>query len=222
MNPLFSTLLKSDLFWQIPAVFSALAFLAAGYIYFQKFEEGAAKKFKTLAWIIAGAQIFYSAVLSFFQFYVWKNNTFTNFFLSTPANPASYPKLGILTAPFEGRLGYFTLYAFERFWLGTLIGILVGCLFYLFLKALRKHSQRFFEEGEPELGFAMALLAGWPGFVFFLFFIFIFVILISLFRMIFLKQPLTTFGLPFMLSAFPVLIWGQALLQFFRLGVLSI
>jgi len=222
MNPLISSLLKSDLFWQIPSFFSGIAFLVAAYIYFPKPKEDTTKKFKFFAWCLIGARIFYSAFLTFFQYYVWGNNTFTNFFLNQSANPASYPKLGILTAPFEGRLGYFVLYVFERFWLETLITILVACLFYVFLKTLKKHNGRFFEEGEPELGFSMALLVGWPGFVLFVLFIFIFIIATSIFRMVVLKQHLTTFGLPFLLSVFAVLIWGGALLQFFKLGVLSI
>lgn len=143
-------------------------------------------------------------------------------FLNHSANPASYPKFGFLTAPFEGRLGYFSLYVFEKFWLGMLIAVFVGYLFYLFLKALRRHNGRYFEEGEPELGFAMALLAGWPGLVFFIFFIFVFIIATSIFKTAFLKERLTTFGLPFLLSALTVLILGQKLLQLSGLSVLSI
>ncbi len=222
MNPLISSLFKSDLFWNIPAFFSGIAFLAAAYIYFPKPKEGTAKKFKIFAWVILGTRVLYSGLLSFFQYYVWGHNTFTNFFLNASADPSSYPKLGLLTSPFEGKLGYFTLYVFERFWLETLIIILVSCLFYVFLKGLRRRNSRFFEEGEPELGFAMALLSGWPGFVLFVFFVFVFIIAISIFRMAVLKQHLTTFGLPFLLSAFLTLIWGQALLQLFRLSVLKI
>lgn len=222
MNQLISALLKSDLFWQIPAFFSATIFLAAAYFYFPKPEEGSVKKFKILVWIILGAKIFYSVFLSFFQYYVWKNSEFTNLFLNSSADPRSYPKLGFLTAPFAGKLGYFTLYVIERFWLGALISIFIACAFYLFLKVLRKHKERFFEEGEAELGFAMALLVGWPGFVIFLGLIFVFVLIISVFKMIFLKEHLTTLGLPFLLSALCVLIWGSALVQFFNLGVLKI
>lgn len=222
MNPLISSLLKSDLFWQVPAFFSALALLIAAYIYFPKPGTGAAKKFKLFVGIIIAARVIYSAFLSFLQYYIWKNNELTSFFLNHAADPRSYPKLGILTAPFEGRLGYFGLYIFERFWLGALITILVGFLFYVFLKALKRHKERFFEVGETELGFALALLVGWPNFVIFLGLIFVFVLLVSVFRMAFFKERLTTLGLPFILSALCVLIAGQALLQFFHLGVLAI
>ena len=157
--------------------------------------------YKLLVIILAAARVLYAAFLTAAQYYAWSRGALTE----------------ALLAP-----RYFWFYAYGRFWLNAFISIGVAFAFYLFLKFLKKSQERFFEEGETELGFLAALLGGWPNFVIFTPLIFISVVLISIFRGIVLKEAYTTLGWPFLLAAFLALIWGSWLIQIFRLGALKI
>jgi hypothetical protein len=82
----------------------------------------------------------------------------------------------------------------------------------LFLNLLRKYQPRFFEDGEPELGFALALFIGWPKFLVLLPIALLSVVLVSIFRMVVLREAYTTLGWPLVLSAFLNLLYGNSLL----------
>jgi len=117
---------------------------------------------------------------------------------------------------------YFLQYSFTHFWLGRLIGIALAIIFYLFSRLLAKRRPWLFLEGETELGFACALIAGWPGFVLFLPLIFITAIPWTIFRQLVLKQERTTLGGAFLLAAGITLVFGGWAIEVLRLGVLRI
>jgi hypothetical protein len=52
--------------------------------------------------------------------------------------------------------------------------------------------------------------------------IFFLIIPVSIFRMVILREKLTTMGWPFVLSALLAVVLGYSLLDIFRLGILSI
>lgn len=158
--------------------------------------------YKLLVIILAAARILYAAFLTAAQYYAWLHGALTKLLLDSPR--------------------YFWFYAYGRFWLNAFIAIGVAFAFYLFLKFLKKYQERFFEEGETELGFLAALIVGWPNFVILVPLVFVSVVLISIFRGIFLKEAYTTLGWPFLLATLLTLIWGSWLIPIFRLGVLKI
>ncbi len=116
----------------------------------------------------------------------------------------------------------FALYALQRHWLGFFIGIALAVVFFLFLKVLQRYRERFFEVGETELGFVLALVVGWPHFVLFLPIALFAVIFISIIRGIFLKQAYTTLGAPLLLAAAVTLFWSEELFVLFNLSALQV
>lgn len=177
---------------------------------------------RVLLWCAAGARIIYALLLTIGQYYVWTESAFTLKLLASPLTTTPLPIVKKLPWIFESNLGYFVMYSWQRFWLGALLSIFVAWLFYLFLKTLKRHNERFFKEGEVELGFLMALLVGWPGQVLFIPLIFLSVIFVSLVRLVVFREQYTTLGWPFLLSAFVVFGWGAELLLVLHLTALKI
>ena len=118
--------------------------------------------------------------------------------------------------------GYWLDYSYRRFWLNLLVSLFIAFIFFLILKFLRKYKDRFFEDGEVELGFFTALLLGWPKFLFFAPMVFFSVVVISLARQIIYKKIYTTLGYPFLLATLITLIFGDEVLALFNLGVFKI
>ena len=142
---------------------------------------------------------------TYLQYSVWLNDATSKNFLP-PVTPITY----------------FLQYSFTHFWFGQLIGIALAVLFYLFLCLLSKRRPWLFLDGETELGFVCALVAGWPGFVLFLPLIFITALPLTIFRQYALKQERTTLGAAFLLAAGITLIFGKYLISLLGLGVLRI
>jgi hypothetical protein len=94
--------------------------------------------------------------------------------------------------------------------------------FYLFLVFLKKYKERFFEEGEVELGFILALTVGWSNFIVFLPLVFLSVILVSIFRKIVFKETYTTLGAPLLLAALLVLLFGRYFIDILGLAALRV
>jgi hypothetical protein len=100
------------------------------------------------------------------------------------------------------------------------VSLIAASLFYLFLVFLKKYQERFFEEGEAELGFLLSLMVGWSNFIVFLPMVFLSVVLVSIFRQLVFKEAYTTLGIPFILSAFIVLLFGNYLVSLLGLASL--
>lgn len=166
-----------------------------------------------------------AAALSAGQYYVWSQSELTRTLLNSPIS-ASVPFSDFIRRNFDfivnGRLGYFLFYVFGRFWLNVFIVIGAAILFYLFLRVLKRHNERFFDEGEVELGFLLAILVGWPNFVAFVPFIFLGVILVSVFRLLYFKEAYTTLGVPMFLAATILMAFGNEIIELLNLGVLKI
>lgn len=194
-------------------IFLWAVFTIAVYIYWnrERRENYLYEFSKRLIKITIGFYILYAAFLTWGQYYIWSQDSLGRIFLTSD-------RFGVM----NGRPGYFLFYSYLRFWLAPAITILAGFLFYLFLKSLRKYRERFFEEGEPELGFLCAIVAGWPGFVVFLPLVFMGVVLVSIFRLFVFKEHFTTLGWPFLISTLVVLVCGEVLIDIFGLRVLYI
>ena len=158
--------------------------------------------FKSLIVVAAAIRIFYAVFQTAAQYYAWSQDALAKLLLNSPR--------------------YFWFYAYGRFWLNAFIAIGVAFAFYLFLKFLKKRQDRFFEEGETELGFLAALFVGWPNFVIFVPLVFVSVVLFSILRGIVLKEAYTTLGWPFLLAVIFNFNLGSRLIQIFHLGVLRI
>lgn len=195
-----------------PDIFFGIIFLIAVFFYIKKYSfDNVGQKYKKLIFLTIIFRLFYAILLTGIQYYVWTQSEFTKIMIDAPTG-------GI----FNGKYGYFLFYSFGRFWLNTIILIVMAYVFYLFLIFLKKYRERFFDEGEIELGFLAVLIVGWPNFVIFMPFVFMFVVLISIFKMIFLKEHYTTLGLPFILAMLTALIFGNKLAIFLNLGFLKV
>lgn len=214
----------------LPIVFFWTIFLAVVYRYFYNFRQSPINwtlDYKKLITGLLGFRIFYALLLTINQYYIWSQNQFTQLLLNSPLGQA-IPNSGIFNKICQlsivncQKSGYFIFYSYGRFWLNVFIAIGVAFVFYLFLKFLKKYQERFFEEGETELGFLAALIVGWPNFVVFLPLVFVSVVLISLFRRLVLKEVYTTLGWPFILAVLIMLVFGDQLIKILNLGVLKI
>ncbi|MEK7464751.1 MAG: hypothetical protein AAB617_03160 [Patescibacteria group bacterium] len=181
-----------------PTVFFPASLVLAVIFYFQRKN----KAIKNLTITVIGFRIFYALVKSVGQYYVWINDELGKSFLATP--------------------GYFSGYIFQRFWFNVILTAGASFVFLIFLESLKKHKERFFEEGEIELGFLTALIVGWPNLLIFVPLVFISVVITSVFRRIYSKEIYTTLGKPFLLSALVTLLFGGKLVDLLNLGVFQI
>lgn len=207
-----------------PTIVLSAAYCAGGIFYFlPRFRRWPARRtFFALAVLTAGGRLLYAALASIGQFLLWTGNDLTKTLLALPADGNVPTFLSMIPRLTESSIGYFLVYSWGRFWLNPFLALGMALAFYFFLWVLKKRNARFFDEGETELGFFSALLAGWPGFAVFLPLVFVFVVLISLVRLTMLREAYTTFGIPLLLAAGTVLLLGDALIRFLGLGALWI
>lgn len=209
----------------VPYIFLWGFFLIAVFFFFQTKNNRSAlrRPLTILFWIAAAFRIIYAVFLTIGQYVFWGGSPETKIFLQQGIDESG--PLGALVKIFPflgGELGYFAFYAFMHFWLGAFVAILCALLFWWFLKMLHKYRERFFEDGEKELGATLALLAGWPNFILFIVIAFVCVLLISLTRGVVYKEPYTTLGLPFLIATLMLLLFGKILLFASGLSVLRI
>lgn len=160
---------------------------------------------RRLGGLYAGLVSAGAVLLSVGQYLVWA---------SDPSGSAFLPPVQPLT--------YFLGYVWLRFMIPVFISFLIAGVWYLFLNFLRRYQDRFFENGEPELGFVLALLVGWPKFLVFIPIALVCVVLVSVFRMVVLREAYTTLGWPLALSAVLNLIYGNSLLVLLGLTSLRV
>src|SRR5512146_688301 len=125
--------------------------LAGAVLYFTRSRRAPEtnKKFiERLFWISAGVFVLSALLMTWMQYATWKGDA-----LSMKLLP-----------PYQSIL-YFVKYVGIHFWLAPIISVLVSAAFYGILLLLKRRNERFFEEGEPELGALAAFLVGWPRFV---------------------------------------------------------
>lgn len=169
-------------------------------------------------------RIGYAGLFTVLQYFAWTEGGRVSAALAHTSLSENIPITLVKIFPFifEGEFGYFIYYSLSRFWFGAALSLLGAWMFYRFLIALARHEGRFFEEGETELGYLSALIVGWPLSVLFIPLSFIAVVLLSLFRLIFFKEPYTTLGWPFLAAVLVSLIWGGILLALTGLLVLRV
>lgn len=182
--------------------------LFAAWLYFTRMRRDPAKNevfVRRLLWAGAGIVAAMALLETYAQYALWKGDPFTQNLLP--------PQQSIL---------YFLKYAGTHFWLAPIFSFIASGVFYAFLRALKRKNERFFEEGETELGAFAAFLAGWPRIMVFLPAAFLAVVLISGIKMIFRKSAYTTLGLPFLVGLLIALAGGYAALQTLGLESLAV
>lgn len=206
---------------QIPVIFFAVVLACAASKYF--FQKPRVISHKLLVISSVAFRVLYAFALTVGQYYVWANDLLGKSFLNFSL-PAALPISATQHLPwlFANRFGYFLFYSYGRFWLNVVVAVAVSYVFYLFLQALRKYRERFFKEGEMELGFLCALAVGWPYFVIFVPLVFVLVVIVSIFRRFLFKEFYTTLGPPFILAVFTTLIFGERIINILNLNVLKI
>ncbi len=180
--------------------------------------------FRQMVRIAVYFRIAYAGLLTVLQYVVWSSSgTMGNSFLNAPLGSAvPVPTVHELPWVFNHPLGYFIFYSYGRFWLSVLVTLLVAWVFHNILHALERYNGRFFEAGEVELGYLMALIVGWPQFVIFVPLVFLFVVVVALVRLLLLRKQYTTLGWPFIYAALATVLLGAKLLSLSGLMVLSV
>lgn len=195
-----------DWFFNFLPVLPGVFVVVTAIIYFYRSEfSNLSSLLRRLGGVYALIVLLGGIVLSVGQYLAWSND---------PVGASFLP-------PTQG-IAYFLGYVWLRFLIPLFISFLSAGVWYLFLNLLRKYQPRFFEDGEPELGFALALFIGWPKFLVLLPIALLSVVLVSIFRMVVLREAYTTLGWPLVLSAFLNLIYGNSLLIIFGLTSLRV
>ena len=211
MGNWLSTLSISFFLEGVSIIFFFLVLFISFFIYLLEKRQTAQKIFpgkinyKFLIITTVFFRIFFAAAKTISQYYVWGQNEFTQFLL-----------------PPHQSIKYFIFYSWGHFWINVILSISVAAVFYLLLRGLKKYQERFFEEGETELGFLIALIVGWPVIVIFVPMIFVLAIFLMIFRYFIFKETLIPLGGVFFLAAFITIIWGNQLIKILNLGVLRI
>lgn len=199
-------LFSSALNW-IPFTFFVAMIVAAAYVqyYSKTLPERRRTLFARLIIATICFRIAFAALKTWLQHYAWASDA-----------------MGKLLLPPTQSITVFARYAWTHFWINALLSIVVGLLMFVLLRALQKKNDRFFEEGEVELGALMAFVVGWPHFVIFFPLVFIFVVLFSIVRGIALKEPFTTLGMPLIAAAIVALVVALQVIPFLHLSALVI
>ncbi len=202
----------------------AVMFLLALAVYFQR------KRLSLRRWsrvLILATLVYYplyALINTVSQYEVWANSSgsFLKYLADAPLAPALNGITLWYDLPFmHGKFGYVIFYSWGRFWMGPVLAVAAAFLFWLILKGLQRYNDRFFEDGEVELGVLMALLVGWPGFVVFVPLLFVSVIIVSAFRLIFFSESYTTLGAPMLFAALLFFIFASQLLAITGFQVLK-
>ena len=226
LQGIINFLIGPALTW-MPVVILWLVFVAAVYLYLHRNKSERINNLTTYEFLIIFAitfKVLYALLSSVAQYYVWSVSALSKALLDTPLSENVPPSIVTELFPsiFAGNQGYFFFYAYGRFFINLFLALGLAFAFWAFLRLLRKHKDRFFEEGETELGLLCALIVGWPNFLVFIPVVFVSIVVISITRGIFLKEAYTTMGLPFLLAAFICLIAGDWLIRVLNLGVFRI
>lgn len=182
--------------------------IVATFFYFTRRYREAFHTTKLMRRVAWGAAITFAGLVLFstmLQYTIWSND----------------PLSSKLLPPHQSIL-YFLKYAGVHFWLAPFIAFALALAFYFFLHALERKNERFFGEGEVELGALAAFLVGWPRFIIFLPVVFLVVVLISGAKLIFKKGAYTTLGLPFLIGLGVTLAYGYAVIDLLGLSGLGV
>ena len=206
-----------------------LPFLFYGAFFFIAFTSYAGRmqdekaSFQYMVRRLAGGAIIFIALYAFFltvgQYIAWmRGGDFSRILLQQPLHKETpFPQFLKNSWIFQSHLGYFLFYSYGRYWLRAILTIGAAFLFYFFLRLLRRHRHRFFEDGETELGLLLALIVGWPQVVIFVPLIFFFVVIISFIRLLLFRAHYTTLGYPFFVSALVTRLFGSNLISLLEL-----
>ena len=223
MSLVFHYLLSPFLNWGV-LLFSLVVVFIAALKRFYNSDLISKISYRSLIWLVLGFKVLYASIETFSQYYVWSSNGFTKLFLDQNIIDLNIAQdfFGKMTWIFDNRFGYFLFYSWGRFWLEIAVSLAAALAFYLFLRFLKKHKERFFEEGETELGFLLALMVGWSNFIVFIPLVFLSMVLVSIFRMLAFKETHTTLGAPFLLAALIVLLFGNYFINILGLTMLRV
>ena len=225
MDFIFSYFFTPFLNWGYRIVGFVVIFTAAGRRFpLRTFKRMSGFSYKFLIWLVLGFKVLYASIETFSQYYVWSSSDFTKLFLNQNIIDLNIAQdfFGKMAWIFDNRFGYFLFYSWGRFWFEIVVSLAAAFLFYLFLVFLKKYKERFFEEGETELGFLLALMVGWSNFIVFIPLVFLSMVLVSIFRMLAFKETHTTLGAPFLLAALIVLLFGNYFINILGLTMLRV
>lgn len=191
--------------WVSPVVLFMIA-VAAGVAYHRPISEQRRMRcYMTLAVTAIVFRFIMAGIKTGLQYYAWTLSDVSRFML-----------------PPHQSIGVLLRYSWTHFWLNALISIGAALLFFIILRMLRSYNPRFFETGEVELGFLMALVVGWPQFVVFVPATFLMIVFMSIIRGIFLREPYTTLAMPLFLGAVIAFAATTSIIAAFDLIVLVI
>lgn len=193
----------------IPLIVFSLAtiFIIGFYVYSKLYKKQEVVNKKTLlyvAWALIGFRVIYSIVLSTLQYLTWKKDT----------------GIGQFFLPPHKSISYFLNYSWIHFFASVVFSVGIAFVFYFILKAIKKHREEIFEEGELELALASTLIIGWPSAVLFIALSFLMLLVVSVIKQIFFKEQFATITLPLLISLPIIFVLGGKLIKILHLEAL--
>jgi hypothetical protein len=188
----------------LPMVFSGIIILVILFNYFLPDRKYLVflKKLTTtkLIYILIGSTLLFNLLLSGLQYLVWKQGSFSSFFLP----------------PYQS-IAYFLRYSFFHFFVANVLVLFFALAFYAVLKLVKKYRSSLISQEDLSLILLAGLLVSWPNLVLF---IPLFLLLAVIF-VIFEKKQLSL-PLAIILSLTIVFIFGDYLINILSLSVLVI
>ncbi|MBI2278447.1 MAG: hypothetical protein HYU81_00015 [Candidatus Brennerbacteria bacterium] len=174
------------------------AFCAAGWYLSRRARPAERNEFFIRRIVLVSIFVYFllALVTSYVQYAIWKGDSFSQNLL-----------------PPHQSVWYFVKYAGTHFWLTLFFSLIASGTFYALLRSLKRRNERFFEEGEMELGALAAFLVGWPRIIVFLPITFLAVVVIAGIKIALKKGAYTTLGPPFLVGLAITLAAGLTFLQ---------
>ncbi|MFZ2310848.1 MAG: hypothetical protein WAW11_04885 [Patescibacteria group bacterium] len=188
----------------LPMVFSGAVLLVIFLNYFLPDRKYLVflKKLTTakLIYILIVSTLLFNFFLSGLQYLVWKQGTFSSFFLP----------------PYQS-ITYFLRYSLFHFFVANILVLFFALAFYLILRLVKKYRASFISQEELSLILLSGLLVSWPNLVLF---IPLFLLLAVIFSI--LKRKQLNLSLAIILSLLLIFILGDYLINLLSLSVLII
>jgi len=161
----------------------------------------------------------YAVFLTWGQYHLWATaSDFTRSLLMAPL-PSEVPipaVLEFLRPYLSGTLGYFSYYAFGRFFFNIITLFVVAGVLYGVLKLWNSYKKNF-EAEDLEIFLILMLIAGWPGIMVLVPLGFVAAVLFLVGSTVFFKQNKISLIPVFLFTTPVVLIGGKAILDFLSL-----
>lgn len=225
------TIITITISWILPLlILGIFGFLYFLYTRYEKsaFLQKKSRRFwySVVMLVIVGMYLMYGGLSTYAQYFLWTHDIGMGSVLFNAPLQLTGDETTMVSKAISyvagTKFGYFIFYSWGRFWFFPFLTLCFSAGWFGFLRALKKYNDRYFYEGETLLGFALALLVGWPKVLLFIPLTFFMVVFVSIYRGIRYKELYTSLGTPFLLAAAIAILGGNWIVIHTALRVFAI